>query len=97
MQTKMKITDFTENEYVQKIINDLKKDIANQPFSDVLDDEGHQYIDLVQEGGGVLGIALLGYTYVLEQIGIRFFSLAGTSAGAINTLLLVSSQLDVVV
>jgi NTE family protein len=42
----------------------------------------------VQEGGGVLGIALLGYTYVLEQVGIRFFSLAGTSAGAINTLLL---------
>jgi NTE family protein len=35
-----------------------------------------------------LGIALLGYTYVLEQVGIRFFSLAGTSAGAINALLL---------
>jgi NTE family protein len=36
----------------------------------------------------MLGIALVGYTYILEQAGIRFFSLAGTSAGAINTLML---------
>ena len=53
-----------------------------------------QYVDLVQEGGGVLGIALLGYTYILEKAGIRFFSLAGTSAGAINTLLLASLKED---
>lgn len=57
-------------------------------FSDVIDDEGHQYVDLVQEGGGVLGIALVGYTYVLEKAGIRFYSLAGTSAGSINSLLM---------
>ena len=63
---------------------------AGKSFSDVTDAEGHQYVDLVQEGGGVLGIALVGYTYVLEQAGIRFFSLAGTSAGAINTLMLAS-------
>ena len=41
----------------------------------------------------MLGIALLGYTYVLEQVGIRFFTLAGTSAGAINTILLASVDL----
>jgi NTE family protein len=57
-------------------------------FSDVEDAAGLQYVDLVQEGGGVLGIGLVGYTYVLENAGIRFFSLAGTSAGAINTLML---------
>lgn len=84
----MKKTDFTQNKSVQKIIEDLKKDISNKEFSDIIDENGNQYVDLVQEGGGVLGIALLGYTYTLEQIGIRFFSLAGTSAGAINTLLL---------
>ncbi len=55
--------------------------------SDVLDGEGHQYVNLVQKGGGVLGIALVGYTYVLEQAGIRFVRMAGTSAGAINTAL----------
>ncbi|TBW28675.1 patatin-like phospholipase family protein [Gramella sp. KN1008] len=59
-------------------------------FSDITDENGYQYVDLVQEGGGVLGIALLGYTYILEKAGIRFYSLAGTSAGSINSLLMAS-------
>jgi NTE family protein len=58
--------------------------------SDVLDDEGHQYIDIVMEGGGVLGIALVGYLYVLEQMKIRFLRIGGASAGAISALLLAS-------
>jgi NTE family protein len=45
-------------------------------------------IDLVQQGGGMYGIALVGYTYIMEKAGIRFYSLGGTSAGAINTILL---------
>ncbi|MEP2057496.1 MAG: patatin-like phospholipase family protein [Maribacter litoralis] len=45
-------------------------------------------IDLVQQGGGMFGIALLGYTYILEKVGIRFHSYGGTSAGAINAALL---------
>ena len=45
-------------------------------------------IDLVQQGGTMWGIALVGYTYVMERVGIRFNSLAGTSAGSINSLLL---------
>ncbi|MBA4168361.1 MAG: patatin-like phospholipase family protein [Chitinophagaceae bacterium] len=56
--------------------------------SDVLDDRGNQYAHLVQKGGGVLGVALVGYTYVLESMGIRFCKQAGTSAGAINTALM---------
>ncbi|MEW6194343.1 MAG: patatin-like phospholipase family protein [Bacteroidota bacterium] len=84
----MKTSDFTGNDEVQKILDQLKREIKTKHFSDVVDNEGHEYVDLVQEGGGVLGIALLGYTYILEQMGIRFFSLAGTSAGAINTLIL---------
>ena len=60
-------------------------------YSDIVDKEGNQYVDLVQEGGGVLGIALLGYTYVLEEFGIRFLSMGGTSAGAINTVLLAAA------
>jgi predicted acylesterase/phospholipase RssA len=47
-----------------------------------------QYVDLVQQGGGILGYALLGYTYVMESMGIRFLNLGGTSAGAINTILM---------
>ncbi len=87
----MKITDFTEEPGVFHLIEDLKKEkVDKKEFSDIMDDQGNQYIELVQEGGGVLGVALVGYTYVLEQMGLRFFSHAGTSAGSINALLLAS-------
>ena len=43
---------------------------------------------LFKKGGGVLGVALVGYTYVLEMMGVRFCKQAGTSAGAINTALM---------
>ncbi len=39
--------------------------------------------DLVLEGGGVKGIALVGAVAVLEERGYRFHRIAGTSAGAI--------------
>jgi NTE family protein len=85
------INDFIEQPGMPEILARAAKiKSSGQTFSDVLDAEGHQYVDLVQEGGGVLGIALVGYSYVLEQVDIRFFSLAGTSAGAINTLMLAS-------
>lgn len=59
--------------------------------SDVLDAAGHQYVDLVMEGGGVLGVALAGYVYVLEELGIRFLQLGGTSAASINALLMAAA------
>jgi NTE family protein len=87
----LQINDFIMQPGMPEIIARAGKIRASgKAYSDVLDDDGHQYVDLVQEGGGVLGIALVGYTYVLEQANIRFFSLAGTSAGAINTLMLAS-------
>ncbi len=64
----------------------LKK--QDKKFSEVQDQEGNYYVDLVQEGGGTLGIALVGFVFVLEYCNIRFMNLAGTSAGAINTILL---------
>ncbi len=84
--------DFLQDPEVMQTIAGLKT-FYQQPskkfqVSDVVDAQGNQYVDLVQEGGGVLGIALVGYTYALEQMGIRFFSMAGTSAGSINTMLL---------
>ncbi len=85
----MEIKQFTENPKVVNLLLGLKaENIHEKQFSDVLDDEGNQYVELVMEGGGVLGVALIGYNYVLEQMGLRFFSLAGTSAGSINSLLL---------
>ena len=87
----MNTKQFTLNPKVVNMIDDLKKQFPDGLIvSDVIDDKGHQYVDLVQEGGGTWGIALLGYTHVLEQMGIRFLNLGGTSAGAINTLLMAS-------
>jgi NTE family protein len=84
-------TDFTNHPKVVACLKDLTGFFdGTNPLvvSDVLDAEGHQYVELVQKGGGVLGVALVGYTYVLEMMGIRFLRLAGTSAGAINTALM---------
>lgn len=44
--------------------------------------------DIVCEGGGVKGIALLGAIYYLEEKGYKFQNFAGTSAGAIVSSLL---------
>jgi len=90
-QTAIRVEDFTEHKDVKACLNELKQKFnTNNPLivSDVLDRDGHQYVNLVQKGGGVLGVALVGYTYILEQMGIRFIRLAGTSAGAINTALM---------
>jgi len=88
----MKITDFTENGIVLGTLKSLKETLGpDKIFSDIIDDQGNQYVDLVQEGGGMLGMALVGYVYVLEQMNIRFLSLAGTSAGSINTLLMAAA------
>ena len=76
---------FTENETIISLISQIPE---GKRYSDIEDAQGLQYVDLVQEGGGVLEIALVGYTYILEQAGIRFMSLAGTSAGAINTMMM---------
>ena len=65
--------------------------LRGRPFSDVVDASGRQYIDLVLEGGGTLGIALLGYIHVLEQAGLRFIGIGGTSAGAITATVLASA------
>src|SRR5918993_1895350 len=102
MVTETKAVDvqaFIKASGVTAILQQLQTDVAEREkttgrkflVSDVYDAAGNQYVDLVQEGGGVWGVALLGYTYVLEKMGIRFFSLAGTSAGAINTMLLAAT------
>ena len=86
------VEDFLEKSNVKDVLNQLTSKFKDKPLviSDVTD-ENYQYVDLVQEGGGVWGIALVGFTYILEEMGIRFFSLAGTSAGSINAMLLACS------
>jgi NTE family protein len=84
-----KTEKFIASSEAPALLKKLDKYLKDNPLnvSDVRDDK-YQYVDLVQQGGGIWGIALLGYTYILEKAGIRFFSVAGTSAGAINSMLL---------
>jgi NTE family protein len=84
---RLRAEDFTQADEVRDLLRELKEGHGDKPFSDVVDDEGNQYVDLVMEGGGVLGVALVGYTYVLEEMGIRFLRVGGTSAGSINAVL----------
>lgn len=70
-------------------VDTLKQEqLDAKQYSDAVDQFGHQYVDVVMEGGGVLGVALLGYLYILEQAGLRFLGIGGTSAGSITALLL---------
>ncbi|MEN8148777.1 MAG: patatin-like phospholipase family protein [Planctomycetota bacterium] len=80
----MTTTAYTEDPRVLAAIERLNAGWNDRAISDIVDGEDHQYVDLVMEGGGVLGIALVGYTYALEHAGIRFLGVGGTSAGAIN-------------
>ena len=87
----MKTASYTQHPEVKNILADLHKYTTQQGglnVSDIRDNAGNQYVDLVMEGGGTLGVALLGYIYVLEEMGIRFMQLAGTSAGSIVSVLL---------
>ncbi len=92
-KVKLSPKDFIQHPEIDSCLETLKQKFGqhfeNLDVSDTLDEQDHQYVNLVQKGGGVLGVALVGYTYILEQAGIRFLRLAGTSAGAINTSLLV--------
>jgi len=82
------IDEFTSDPIVQMAVQNAKAACAGKEISDIIDNDGLQYVDFVMEGGGVLGIALTGYTYVLEQAGIRFLGIGGTSAGSINALMI---------
>ncbi|WP_157976893.1 patatin-like phospholipase family protein [Taibaiella helva] len=102
-QVKMNVSDFSDSvtpllEFLRRKfpqglgISDIvdNPDITEQVLKDkgVADTAPRRYVDLVLEGGGVHGIALAGYTYILEKMGNSFMSTAGTSAGAINSMLL---------
>lgn len=64
------MTNFTNNSSILSILNDIPK---GKRYSDIEDSNGNQYVDLVQEGGGVLGIALVGYNLCTGKSRYSFF------------------------
>lgn len=57
----MTIKPFTQNGIITPIIEKAKKLKSDGVhFSDIVDEKGNLYVDMVQEGSGVLGNALAG-------------------------------------
>jgi len=84
---------FERDERISALTVRIQRECSGRKYSDIVEDSGErplQYVDLVMEGGGVLGIALVGYVHALETAGIRFLSIGGTSAGSILALLLMA-------
>ena len=80
------------------VVNFLRADTINKEFSEH-DDAASSAFDrkfalahFVFQGGGVLGIAHLGFLRAMEHVGIRAVGLAGTSAGAILALLAAAAR-----
>ena len=63
-------------------------------FSDIRDDEGNYYVDLVLGGGGMLGMAHAGFIHALEESDLKFRAVAGSSAGALSAALLMGIRPD---
>lgn len=61
-------------------------------YSDLVDSEGHQYIDLVLDGATCASLAVLGHLHVLESVGLRFLNIGGVSAGSMTAALLASAN-----
>lgn len=63
--------DSLSNESRDKLIA-LHENISSKEFSDLLDQEGNQYIEFVQEGGGVWEALWWGTFMVLKSSGSVF-------------------------
>jgi len=88
------MTNLTKDPGVLKITDEIRKKAEAKAggylVSDVILRENgreYQFVDLVMEGGGTLGIALVGFIHALEQADIRFLGIGGSSVGAIVALL----------
>jgi NTE family protein len=95
--SKKSVREFIAETGADKIVREIddqlrKLNSGKKPiYSDLIfrdEKNEYEYVNYVQEGGGVLGIGLIGYTYALEKLGFRFLRLAGTSAGAITTMMM---------
>ncbi|MDR2018414.1 MAG: patatin-like phospholipase family protein [Syntrophobacterales bacterium] len=84
--------ELTKDKSILQITDKIREKEAQGRYtvSDIILSEGtrkYQFVDLVMEGGGTLGIALVGYIHALEEAGIRFLGMGGSSVGAIVALL----------
>jgi len=84
--------NLTGDPEIRRVAGEIREKAAfgGYVISDVILREGgveYQFVDLVMEGGGTLGVALVGYIHALEQANVRFLGMGGSSVGAIVALL----------
>lgn len=79
---------------VAKKLWDYPHKYGGSNFSDIRDDKGNYYVDLVLGGGGMLGMAHAGFIHALEESDLRFRAVAGSSAGALSAALLMGIDPD---
>jgi len=83
----MEVSDYLNQPGLDKLIQEARFiRSSGRRFSDIEDDLGLQYVDLVCEAQGVTFMSLIGYTFILEEAGLSFFNLGGISSGSINAM-----------
>lgn len=88
----MEVSDYLNQSGMESIIQEAQfLRYSGKRVSDIVDKEGFQYVDLVQKGNGLVDYALVGYSFALEEAGIRFFNIAGIGAASLHTMLLGSA------
>ena len=84
----MEVSDYLNQPGLDKLIQDARFiRSSGKKFSDIEDESGLQYVDLVLEAQGITFMSLLGYTFILEEAGINFLNIAGVSSGALNAMI----------
>lgn len=91
IQAELELVDYLKKKLH---ISDVISSVPSPPGSTKDKDEDFQWVDLVMAGGGLLGIAHVGFVCVLEKAGVRFRSIGGTSAGAINAIVVAAVRED---
>lgn len=79
------LDQFAAQKSITSLLKQFKEKFPEKRFSDVEDENGNQYVDLVMEGGGVLGFALVGFTYFLEAVGLRFLRFNTNKPRSLNS------------
>lgn len=84
----MEVSDYLNQPGLDKLIQEARFiRSSGKKFSDLRDESGLQYVDLVLEAQGITFMSLLGYTFILEEAGLGFFNVAGVSSGALNAMI----------
>ncbi len=92
----MEASDFINQHGIDPLIQEAQfMRYSGKRFSDVVDKNGFQYIDLVKHSPGFIDYSLIGYLFILEEAGIKFYNIQGSGSGATSALFFSSLGLNI--